>query len=103
VAPEKKFAILSFRDGVLGAAAAVGAGGWAAPVAAGPGGAAAVEAVVAGVPMPPPLHPASNKNTSAAAAGDLLGDQWRQPDPGNMRFVPRVIANLRSPIAIANL
>jgi len=95
VAPEKKLAILSFRDGVLGAA---GAGGGAAPVDAEAGGTALVEAVVAGAPAPPPLHPASNSNASAAPAGD----PWCQPDPGNARFVPCVIANLRSPIAIAN-
>jgi len=125
VAPEKKLAILSFRDGVLGAAGAgggtaavdagaggtaavdaaagggaapvdAGAGGGAAPTDAGAGGTAAVEAVVAGAP--PPLHPASRSNASAAPAGD----PWRQPNSGNARFVPRIIANLRAPIAIAN-
>jgi hypothetical protein len=95
VAPEKKLAILSFRDGVLGAA---DAGGGAAPVDAGAGGTALVEAVVAGAPAPPPLHPASNNNASAAPAGN----PWSLPDLGKARFVPRVIANLRSPTAIAN-
>src|SRR5262249_53101699 len=92
VAPEKKFAIFSFRDGVLGAAGAggwaapvdAGAGGWATPVDVGAGGAALVEAVVTGAPAPPPLHPASNSNANAAPAGD----PGRQPDPGNAGFVP---------------
>jgi hypothetical protein len=86
VAPEKKLAILSFRDGVLGAAG----------VAAGAGGTEAVDAVVAGAP-PPPLHPASNNNASTARAVD----RRRLPDLGNLRFVPRVIANSRSLIIIA--
>ncbi|MBO0717639.1 MAG: hypothetical protein J2P55_09950, partial [Rhizobiales bacterium] len=73
----------------------------AASVEAEAGGTALVEAVVAGGP-PPPLHAASKSNASAAAAGDPWYDPWRQPDPGNARFVPRVIANLRSPPAIAN-
>src|SRR6516165_8348761 len=91
VAPEKKFAILSFRDGVLGAA---GAGGWAAPVVVGAGGGAAlVEAVATGAPVPPPLQPASNSNANATAAGDPS----RQPDPGNGCFVPRVIAKFAIP------
>jgi hypothetical protein len=85
VAPEKKLAILSFRDGVLGAAG----------VAAGAGGTEAVDAVVAGAP--PPLHPASNNNASTARAVD----RRRLPDLGNLRFVPRVIANSRSLIIIA--
>jgi hypothetical protein len=94
VAREKKPAILSLKDGVLGAA---GAGG-GAPVDVGAGGAEPVDAVVAGAPAPPPLHPASNTNASTTPAGD----PWRQPDLENTRFVPRVIANSRSPIAIAN-
>src|ERR1700746_3413255 len=57
VAPEKKLAILSFRDGVLDAASVEAAAG-AAPL---------VEAVVAGGP-PPPLHAASKSDASAAAA-----------------------------------
>ena len=117
VAPEKKFAILSFSDGVLGAAGAggwaapidagaggavlveAGAGGCAAPVDVGAGGAALVEAVVAGVPVPPPLHPASNRNANAAAASDPC----RQPDPGNERFVPRVIAKFAIPNCYSKL
>ena len=119
VAPEKKFAILSFSDGVLGAAGAgaggwaapidtgaggavlveAGAGGWAAPVDVGAGGAALVEAVVAGAPMPPPLHPASKSSANAAAASDPC----RQPDPGNERFVPRVIAKFAIPNCYSKL
>jgi hypothetical protein len=83
---------LSFKDGVLGVAGAVGAP--ADPAAGG----AAVDAVVAGTP-PPPLHPASNSKVSTAPAGD----PWRQPDLESARSVPRVIANSRSQIAIANL
>jgi hypothetical protein len=89
VAPEKKLAILSLKDGVLGAA---GAG-----AADGAGGAEPVDAVVAGATAPPPLHPASNDKAKTTAAGD----RCRQADPANERFVPRVIANSRSPIAIA--
>jgi hypothetical protein len=92
VAPEKKFAILSFKDGELGAAA--DAGGGAAPADAGAGGTALLDAVVAGAPTPPPLHPASNSNANIVPAGD----RWRQPDPGNVRLVPRIVANSRSPI-----
>src|SRR5215472_5762147 len=118
VAPEKKFAILSFRDGVLGTAGAggwaapvdagaggwsapfiVGAGGWAAPVVVGAGGAALVEAVATGAPVPPPLQPASNSNANATAAGD----PGRQPDPGNACFVPRVIAKFAIPDCYSKL
>src|ERR1051325_2724599 len=88
VAPEKKLAILSLKDGVLGAA---GAG------AVGAGGAEPVDAVVAGAPAPPPLHPASNNRASTTPPGD----RWPQADPTNGRFVPRVIANSRPSIAIA--
>jgi hypothetical protein len=95
VALEKKFAILSFRDGVLGAA---GAGGWTAPADVEAGGAGLVEAVVAGAPPPPP-HPASNRNANAAAAGDPR----RQPDPGNASFVPRVIAKFAIPDCYSKL
>src|SRR5262249_51667891 len=76
VAPEKKLAILSFRDGVVAAAAA--------------GGTAPVDAVVVGAPTPPP-HPASNANASKAPTGE----RWR-PDLGDRRCVPHVIGNSRS-------
>ena len=88
VAPEKKLAILSLKDGEFGA------GGAGAVVGA---GAALVDAVVAGAPAPPPLHPPSNNRASTTAPGD----RWRQVDPANERFVPSVIANSRSLIAIA--
>src|SRR5690349_6782864 len=92
VAPEKKLAILSLKDGVLGAAGAGAPAG-----AGGPEPVDAVDAVVAGAPTPPPLHPASNNKASTTPPGD----RWRQADPGNGRFVPRVIANSRSLITIA--
>jgi len=65
VAPEKKLAILSLKEG------AAGAGGGVAAVDAEAGGTEAVDAVVvAGAPTPPPLHPASNSKANAAPAGD---------------------------------
>jgi hypothetical protein len=89
VAPEKKLAILSFKEGVLGAAGAA--------AAEGAGGAEPVDAVVAGAPAPPPLQPASNSKASATPPDG----RRRQADPTNGRFVPRVIANSRSPTGIA--
>ena len=85
VAPEKKLATLSFRDGLSGAAGA--------------GGTEAVEAVVAGAPVPP-LHPASKANASSAPTGERW---WPLPDLGIARCVPRVIANSRSPIAYSEI
>src|SRR5262249_59921979 len=64
VAPEKKLAILSFKDGVLGVAGAVGAP--ADPAAGG----AAVDAVVAGTP-PPPLTTASTAARSEEHTSEL--------------------------------
>jgi hypothetical protein len=90
VAPEKKLVILSFKDG------AAGAGGGVAPADVAAGGTVLVDAVVAGAPAP--LHPASNNRVSTVAAGD----RWRQPDFGNARCVLLIIANSRSPLAIAN-
>ena len=90
VAPEKKVAILSLNDGLLGAAdEAVAGAPDDAVVAGGP-----ADAVVAGPPNPPPLQPAvSDANTSSAAVGARLC----QPIPQISRNFFRVIANFASP------
>src|SRR4029077_2253258 len=86
VAPEKKLAILSFRDGGLDCG---GAGG----VAEG------TDAVVVGPPSPPPLHPAASKTAARSAPH---GSRSRQRVSRDTRKVPRLIANSRSPTFIAN-
>ena len=75
VAPEKKLAILSLKEGAAGAGGGVAAvdaeAGGTEAVDAEAGGTEAVDAVVvAGAPTPPPLHPASNSKANAAPAGD---------------------------------
>src|SRR4029077_6286866 len=87
VAPEKKLAILSFRDG--GALDCAGAGG----AAEGTG------AVVAAPPSPPPLHPAASKTAVSSAPH---GTRSRQRVSRDTRKVPRLIADSRSPTFIAN-
>ena len=81
MAPEKKLATLSLKDGGV------------APLGAEAAGAVLVEAVVAGAPVPPPLHPASKTKASAAPAGD----RWRQPDMENARCLPCLIAKFAIP------
>jgi hypothetical protein len=74
VAPEKKLAILSLNDGVLAGEAAGG-------VVAG------VEAVVAGDPRPPPLHPALSKSNASKAAAVAASNRRVLANP---RKVPRL-------------
>jgi hypothetical protein len=106
VAPEKKLAILSLNEGVLGGEGAGGVaagveGGVAAGAAAGveEGVAAGVDAVVTGDPTLPLPHPAlsNNKASNAAAAG-----RWHRGVSPNPRKVPRLIAHPRSSSFIAN-
>jgi hypothetical protein len=94
VAPEKKLAILSLNEGVLGGE---GAGGVAAGAEVGV--AAGVDAVVTGDPTLPLPHPAlSNNNASNAVAASRL-HRGVSPNP---RKVPRLIAHPRSSSFIAN-
>jgi hypothetical protein len=94
VAPEKKLAILSLNEGVLGGE---GAGGVAAGAEVGV--ADGVDAVVTGDPTLPLPHPAlSNNNASNAVAAGRL-HRGVSPNP---RKVPRLIAHPRSSSFIAN-
>jgi hypothetical protein len=92
VAPEKKLAILSFKDGELDDE------GDAAGAAAGVEG---TDAVVAGTPrpLPLPLHPLTS---SRKASNVPAGARSRRPYPLTVRLVSRLIANSRSPLFIAN-
>ncbi|HXW47915.1 MAG TPA: hypothetical protein VEK31_00570, partial [Xanthobacteraceae bacterium] len=106
VAPEKKLAIFSLNDGLLGAAAgkvAAGEAGAGDPGGDEPGGDAAatggavagtaVDAVVAAPPNPPLQPGVSNANASRVAAGAPS----RQPICQISCNFPRVIAIFASP------